>query len=101
MFAAAGRYIARFPTRTKFCVVRLPFAMFRPELEGQAPLDPASMRRVAVRYELRRSGPTAAAALQQQQQQQRASAAIRSPPSAQQSGRFKLEVDWIKALPGE
>jgi hypothetical protein len=49
------RYITRFPTRMGYLTLRLPYTTFRPEAEGQPPLDPASIRGVALRYENRRS----------------------------------------------
>jgi Complex I intermediate-associated protein 30 (CIA30) len=128
-------YAARFPTRPgRYSTVRLPWALFRPEREGQPPLEPAAIRRMGLRYELRRAAP--------QQQQQPGSAAPPPPsaalPAAEEPApapagaalppgarlrpgvaspgtalareraeaaaanarfeRFKLEVDWIKAM---
>jgi hypothetical protein len=54
------RYITRFPTRMGYLTVRLPYASFRPETEGQPALDPEAIRGIGLRYENRRA--TAAAA---------------------------------------
>lgn len=46
---SGDRYVARFPTREKWSTVRLPFALFRPENEGQAPLLPDNIKHIAIR----------------------------------------------------
>lgn len=72
------RYAARFPTRpnNRYCTIRLPWALFRPEAEGQPPLDAAAVGHISLRYALR-SAPQAPGVngLPQQQQQ---------PPEQQQ-----------------
>ncbi|GBF94200.1 hypothetical protein Rsub_06470 [Raphidocelis subcapitata] len=94
--AEGARYVARFPSRLRYATVRLPFSKFRGEKEGQPPLDPESIVGIAIRYELRRSAPqgTAASAMRDQ------AAAAAAAADRQRINRFKLEVDWIKALPG-
>jgi hypothetical protein len=44
-----SRYAARFPTRLRYSTVRLPFSKFRPEKEGQPPLDPEQVEQVGLR----------------------------------------------------
>jgi hypothetical protein len=132
--AAEGySYIARFPTRPKFSTIRLPWALFRPEAEGQPSLNPEAITNISIRYELRRPTPAAVAASARAvptgaRLPAAAAAAgaagasssgspllVRPPPQLQQQAmqqrqeqlqaaqarfeRFKLEVDWIKALP--
>lgn len=68
-----GRYVARFPTRPngRYCTVRLPWALFRSEIEGAAPLEPAAVTHIGLRYELRRTpqAPPVTGAQQQPGQQ--------------------------------
>lgn len=45
------RYGARFPTREGYLTVRLPYAAFRSEYQGQPPLDAAKLRNITIRYE--------------------------------------------------
>lgn len=124
--------MARFPTRPngRYCTIRLPWVLFRPEQEGQPRLDPSAVTHISLRYELRNT-PQAppVTGLQQPAQQQPAAAqqpqslfvpeGARLPAGAdpalrarslqlqqqraqqaeQRFSRFKLEVDWIKALP--
>lgn len=136
------RYVARFPTRPngKYCTIRLPWALFRAEGEGQPALDPSAVTRISLRYELRNTprAPPVGGLPQQQQPQQPvqqpepalqgskqqpsslfvpegarlpagAGAAMkarslqlqqqRAQQAEQRFSRFKIEVDWIKALP--
>jgi hypothetical protein len=128
--AEGHAYSARFPTRTsRYSTVRLPWVLFRPEAEGLPPFDPAAIKHISLRYELRKPVPASTAAAA-------AAAAAAAPampavpagarlPSAAAGGavpsqalqlqrqrmlaqqaaantkfeRFKIEVDWIKALP--
>uniref|UniRef100_A0A383W3F2 NAD(P)-binding domain-containing protein n=1 Tax=Tetradesmus obliquus TaxID=3088 RepID=A0A383W3F2_TETOB len=128
--AEGHTYSARFPTRTaRYSTVRLPWVLFRPEAEGLPPFDPAAVKSISLRYELRKPVPAATAAAA-------AAAAAAAPaaplvpagarlPTAPTGGaapsaalqlqrqrllaqqaaantkfeRFKMEVDWIKALP--
>ncbi|GLI61801.1 hypothetical protein VaNZ11_004303 [Volvox africanus] len=93
------RYGARFPTREGYLTVRLPYAAFRSEYQGQPPLDPARLVGVNLRYENRRSGQSAAAAL-------RATKGVNTRNMNELASmqardqKFSLAVDWIKALPG-
>ncbi len=48
---ARCRYGARFPTREGYLTVRLPYAAFRSEYQGQPPLDAAKLRNITIRYE--------------------------------------------------
>ena len=121
-----SRYAARFPTRLRWSTVRLPFSTFRAEREGQPPLDPEAVEAVGLRYELRRQGQGPAPGQQGAAAQAAPAmagavagaagapappqppAARRDPAAAaaaaaaerQRLSRFRLEVDWIKALPG-
>ena len=119
VFTAEGhRYIARFPTRLKWSTIRLPFALFRPEKDGQPRLDPEHIDHISIRYELRQ--PTAAAAvaagatstaaaavggavgggLVRPGMTPAARAALAQAEQAKKLQKYKLEIDWIKALPG-
>lgn len=89
-----GRYVARFPSRLRYSTVRLPFSTFRPEKEGQPPLDPEQVERISLRYELRRAAPPGTGAVRD------AATAAKAAADQQRLNKFKLEVDWIKALPG-
>jgi len=82
-------YGVRFFTRPGWLTVRLPWSSFRPDREGAAPLDPANITNMAIRFEAKRAGVVAMPA--------RAGAKPAAPAPA--NGRFELEVDWIKALP--
>ncbi len=100
-----NRYVARFPTRTSFLVVRLPFSLFRPETEGQPPLVPDAVTHIAIRCEQRRPPAAAPAAATPAGAMMPAGRPQRAPvqstaASTSAAQRFKLEVDWIKALPG-
>ncbi|EFJ50271.1 hypothetical protein VOLCADRAFT_58555 [Volvox carteri f. nagariensis] len=95
------RYGARFPTKEGYLTVRLPYAAFRSEYQGQPPLDPARLVGIALRYENRRSGsgPSAAAALRAAKGlSERNMDELAAQRTRDQ--KFSLEVDWIKALPG-
>lgn len=85
------RYAARFPTRPMgYSHVRLPYSTFRPETPGAAAtIDPAQVRHVAIRFEQRRAASARGARSIQE-----------LDPRTQQQQGFRLEVDWIKALPG-
>lgn len=91
-----SRYVARFPTRLRYCTVRLPFSTFRPEKEDQPPLDPEQVESIGIRYELRRLAPQATAAVMARN----AAGAAKAVADQQRLNKFKLEVDWVKALPG-
>lgn len=45
-----SRYGARFPTREGYTTVRLPYTAFRPEFQGQPPLDAALLAGVTIRW---------------------------------------------------
>lgn len=79
--------MARFPTRPngKYCTIRLPWALFRPEVEGSPVLEPSAVTHISLRYELRRTPQApAVTGLPQQLQQQQPVAAV-----AQQAGAMQ------------
>lgn len=84
-----ARYGARFPTRPGYLTVRLPYAAFRSEFQGQPPLDSDKVSGMSIRYENKRMpGVTAARA-----------ARVGKVDDTKPDQQFCLEVDWIKALP--
>ncbi|KAG2500720.1 hypothetical protein HYH03_001485 [Edaphochlamys debaryana] len=97
--AEGHRYGARFPTREGYLTVRLPFAAFRSEYQGQPPLDPARLSNITLRYENRRSAGAAAQAARAAKGLSGRSLQEMAAEAAREQ-RFSLEVDWIKALPG-
>ncbi|GLC35476.1 hypothetical protein PLESTB_000203300 [Pleodorina starrii] len=96
------RYGARFPTREGYLTVRLPYAAFRSEYQGQPPLDPGRLAGMSLRYENRRSGGASSAAVAAVRAAKGLGARAMGEAAAQQARdqKFSLEVDWIKALPG-
>jgi hypothetical protein len=72
-------------------VVRLPFALFRPEQERQPPLDPARIQRISMRYELRRGTTTAP------QQEGAVGAAAAMAAGGRGRGRRALGVCFVGA----
>ncbi|KXZ49366.1 hypothetical protein GPECTOR_22g960 [Gonium pectorale] len=91
------RYGARFPTREGYLHVRLPYAAFRVEYQGQPPLDPAKLASIGIRYENRRTSASAAAAAARAA---KGLAAAGAADAAARDAKFSVEVDWIKAVPG-
>eukprot|EP00798_Chlamydomonas_sp_ICE-L_P007042 gene7042-138_t len=102
------RFAARFPTRTGYLTVRLPYSAFRSETMAQLPapgvggsialpprpiLIPENIDSVCIRYENRRTNLAAAARLAKGLSAQAEFA------DAERDQRFELEVDWIKAIP--
>lgn len=94
------RFGARFPTREGYLTVRLPYAAFRSEYQGQPPLDPARLVGIGLRYENRRGGASGAAAVRAAKGLDAAGMKELAAQQAREQ-KFNLEVDWIKALPGE
>ncbi|GFR47429.1 hypothetical protein Agub_g9149 [Astrephomene gubernaculifera] len=95
------RYGARFPTREGYLTVRLPYAAFRAEFQGQPPLDPSRLAFVSIRYENRRtSGPAAAVAAVRAAKGLSPAGMRQLAAATAREQQFSLEVDWIKALPG-
>lgn len=80
-------YSNRFQTRDGFSTARLPFYTFNPtDAESAAvPLDPADIDHIGIRFEVERR------TVEQFSQQSLFD---------QSNNRFKLKVDWIKAIPG-
>eukprot|EP00897_Mesotaenium_endlicherianum_P004919 jgi/Mesen1/4455/ME000227S03470 len=91
--APARTYFARFNTRLSWSRVRLPFNSFRATTLDAPPLNPGLVETLAIRFEPRRT---------------RVSPPVRSsrgaPMSEVETGKdpnsFRIEIDFIKALPG-
>lgn len=86
--AAGGRlYTNRFGTREGYNTLRLPFNTFRPVNAEDPPLRPEEIEYIGLRFEPRIK------VLEQ----------VTEPGQSMfdtSANRFRLEVDWIKALPG-
>jgi hypothetical protein len=87
---AEGRvYNSKFTTRLGWSTVRLPFSGFVPARAGAAPpLDPAAATRLKFRFEPRGK------------QLDQVTAAGGALYESEEDNRFRLELDWVKALPG-
>jgi uncharacterized protein YbjT (DUF2867 family) len=92
--AGGAAYAAKFVTRPGWATVRLPFSLFAPvraasaAAAAAAALDPAASARLKLRFEPRFRALDGAVT-------------DFSQPTVDESGnRFRLEVDWVKALPG-
>lgn len=91
-FGNPGRlYSARFNTRKGHCRVRIPFSVMRPAGPDDPPLDVGLVREFGIRFEPRRmrGGPVR-------------SVKNGKPTEGQDDDEssFRLELDFIKALPG-
>lgn len=90
------KYTARFPTKTGYLHIRMPWTSFRPESPDLPPLSPENISYMGIKYEFKRS-PQAAAAR---------AASRGAPPTPEEveamkkDRQFQIEIDWIKALPG-
>lgn len=87
--ADARTYTARFPTRTGYSTIRLPWNTFLAgkDVEDASPLDPMDVAHISFRFEPKIK------VLEQ----------VTEPGQSMfdsAGNRFKLGVDWIKALPG-
>jgi uncharacterized protein YbjT (DUF2867 family) len=87
--ADARTYTARFPTRTGYSTIRLPWNTFLAgkDVEDGCPLDPTDVSHISLRFEPKMK------VLEQ----------VTEPGQSMfdsAGNRFKLGVDWIKALPG-
>ncbi|MEW5313772.1 MAG: hypothetical protein WDW38_005311 [Sanguina aurantia] len=81
-------YGSRFLSTSSYSSVRLPYSAFRPQFQGQGPIDPATITSIALRYENKKSTvPTGVSAAEVQ-------------AANDKDQKFCLEVDWIKAIPG-
>eukprot|EP00271_Cylindrocystis_brebissonii_P005442 TRINITY_DN17469_c0_g1_i1.p1 TRINITY_DN17469_c0_g1~~TRINITY_DN17469_c0_g1_i1.p1 ORF type:complete len:696 (-),score=87.41 TRINITY_DN17469_c0_g1_i1:454-2541(-) len=90
-------YFVRFTTRLGYSRVRLPFSSFRPLDLGGAPLDVGLVKQLAFRFEPKRQSRlplTARSALARKINPEGDGASPRDESS------FRLELDFIKALPG-
>ncbi|GAQ83204.1 hypothetical protein KFL_001390220 [Klebsormidium nitens] len=113
-------YTYKFPTRVGYARVRLPFSDFRPGSPDQPPLDPAQVKRMSIRFEPKKVRAPMMLAGAPAQKKKKVMAGRVDPmqaiaeidtssegpefvPGATEtdlgSNRFKLEVDFIKALP--
>lgn len=75
--SSGKRYSCGFPTKVGYITARLPFNMFRPERPGDPPLDLNDISSIALSF-----------------QHNDKAVNTRKPP-----GHFKIEIDWVKALP--
>ena len=85
--AEGNSYAAKFQTREGYSSLRLPFNLFRPLAPDAPPLEPGAVVHLGVRFESR------IRALEQVVEPGQSAVDVKD-------SRFKLEVDWIKALPG-
>eukprot|EP00210_Caulerpa_lentillifera_P007817 g7459.t1 len=75
------RFGARLATKWGYITYRIPFTLFRPEVEGNNTLDGSRMTHISVRYENRGKIPNP------------------TEGPSNRLGRFNIELDWIKTLP--
>lgn len=82
-----GTYFARFTTKEGWSRLRIPFSSFRSAYGDGSPLDPSRIIGLGFRFELRRTTTPGGAARGN-------GAATRDPYN------FRLELEYVKALPG-
>eukprot|EP00850_Spirogloea_muscicola_P015383 SM000117S25503 [mRNA] locus=s117:209069:212156:+ [translate_table: standard] len=87
-------YFARFNTRLGYSRIRVPFSIFRPLSPDDPPLQPGHIHGLAIRFEPRRQKSSTMPKLGGGN----GAAADREGPRDNNS--FKLQLDFIKALPG-
>ena len=97
---AQGRlYTARFGTRAGWSTTRLPFAAFGPANPADPPLDPSSITELGLRFENRKPRPSAGAAGGPAGVGSAGNGRVMETKEEAAVNAFRLEVDFIKALP--
>ncbi|EFN51818.1 hypothetical protein CHLNCDRAFT_59780 [Chlorella variabilis] len=84
---ASTLYTCKFNTRPGYNTVRLPFNTFRPASQEDLPLQPGDVEYIGFRFEPR---------IKMLEEVTEPGQSMFDQPTH----RFRLEVDWVKALPG-